>query len=109
MAGKFLGPASRSHISHECDEQADQHHYAWGKFHQKRHVVHRMHKMLVEGKTAVPELCPSLSADKLVMADEADRKSAVQGKSVSASVDLGVQRIIKKKKYTCTKHRAYRL
>src|SRR3546814_15597352 len=32
-----------------------------------------MHKMLVEGKTAVPELCPSLSADKLVMEDEAGK------------------------------------
>src|SRR3546814_3785 len=49
---------------------------AWGKFHQKRHVVHRMHKMLVEGKTAVPELCPSLSADKLVMEDEAGKNGS---------------------------------
>src|SRR3546814_19377412 len=41
-----------------------------------RHVVHRMHKMLVEGKTAVPELCPSLSADKLVMEDEAGKNGS---------------------------------
>src|SRR3546814_10977575 len=32
------------------------------------------------------------------MADEADRKSVVEGKSVSVRVDLGGRRIIKKKK-----------
>src|SRR3546814_11618298 len=30
----------------------------------------------LEGKTAVPELCPSLSADKLVMEDEAGKNGS---------------------------------
>src|SRR3546814_13077189 len=47
MAGKFLGQASRSHISHECDEKADPNKTAWGQFHQQLHVATTKHKMSV--------------------------------------------------------------
>src|SRR3546814_18486745 len=61
-------------------------------------------------KTAIAQISFLLSREAreaeerkmLSQAAQADRKSAVQGKSVSVRVDLGGRRIIKKKQITTT-------
>src|SRR3546814_14420219 len=50
--------------------------------------------------TGLPYASSAVAKDEDGVENGVDRKSVVQGKSVSVRVDLGVRRILKKKKHT---------